>query len=262
MMLCVLQRKRVQLKIIIKNICFALFFLSSIISTVQAKNPPLRIAVTQYSSPFVMQGENQLYGFDIAMMSYICPMIGRDCEYQLMDFDKIIPAITANKVDIGISAITITADRAKEVNFSMPYSASESRFLGKTSLSKVPFNFTLLEKSRRGVKSGTVFIDEINSLGIKNPNIEEFDDEGTMIEALIKGSVDLILVDQPTAMYWQQQASDKLIALGHPITYGYGYGIAVSPAEPVLLKAINQALIQYKTSKEYQNNKFMYLNYF
>ena len=83
-----------------------------------------------------------------------------------------------------------------------------------------------------------------------------------MIEALIKGSVDLILVDQPTAMYWQQQASDKLIALGHPITYGYGYGIAVSPAEPVLLKAINQALIQYKTSKEYQNNKFMYLNYF
>ena len=83
-----------------------------------------------------------------------------------------------------------------------------------------------------------------------------------MVEALINGSVDIILVDEPAAMYWEMQAAEKIVALGQPITYGYGYGIAVNPNEQDLLNLINQALAQYKNSKDYQNNKFMYLDFF
>ena len=245
-----------------RKLCLSLLVLSTSMLPAYAQNQPLRIAVTQFTSPFVMQGTNQLYGFDIAMMSYICPKIHRDCQYQLMDFDKILSAVATNKVDIAVSAITITADRTKIVGFSVPYLISNSQFLGKINLAKTPFTLGLLEKSNIGVKTGTIFSNETNSLGVINPNITEFADEGTMIEALTKGSVDIILVDQPTAMFWQGHSGGQLAVLGKPITYGLGFGIAVSPADAKLLSAINQAITQYKNSNDYKTNVLMYIKYF
>ncbi len=247
---------------VIKKLCLALLLLNSVILTAHAENKPLRVAIAQLTSPFVMQGNNQVYGFDIAMLSYLCPLIHRDCQFQLMDFDKILPAVAANKVDIGVGGITITPERAKTVNFSIPYFSSETQFLGKKDFSKKPFTIQLLEKTTFGVQTGTIFAEEIKSLGLVNPSITNFEQEASLIEAVSDGTVDLALVDQSTAMYWQGHSGDQLIALDKPITYGFGFGVAVSPADPDLLTAINQAITQYKNSNEFKTNVLMYLNYF
>lgn len=261
-MLYVLYQEQTPLKTFVKHTCFAMLLIVSTLSTTQAQNKPLRIAITPYSAPFIMQGKNQIYGFDVAMMGYICNVLKRECQYDMMDFDKILPTVSEGKTDIGVNGITITADRAQFVNFSMPYSASISRFLGSKDLKDIPLTTDLLQKSRLGVKAGTIFEEEIRSLGLKNPTIKIFAKEENMVEALINGSVDIILVDEPAAVYWEMQAAEKIVALGQPITYGYGYGIAVNPNEQDLLNLINQALAQYKNSKDYQNNKFMYLDFF
>ncbi len=245
-----------------KLFCAIALVLSTLFSPAHADVLPLRIAVVQYTSPFVMQGNNQLYGFDIAMMTYICPIIQRVCQYQVMEFSELLPAVAANKVDVAISGITITPSRAKIVNFSVPYLVSETRFLGRSALAAFPFSLGMLQKSKFGVQTGTVFNEEILSLGLENPSITSFQEESDLIEAVTDGTVDIVLVDQATAMYWQGHSAGQLVALGQPIPYGYGFGIAVSSNEPDLLKSINQAIVQYQNSNDFKTNILMYMNYF
>ena len=132
----------------------AFFLLSLIIVPSYAKDQPLRVAVNPYSSPFVMRGNHQIYGFDIAMMDKLCEIINRDCQYVMMNFDQIIPSIMNKNVDLGISDITITLERAKLVNFTMPYMTSRTSFLGKKELQNSVITPTFLQDKTIAVGIG------------------------------------------------------------------------------------------------------------
>jgi ABC-type amino acid transport substrate-binding protein len=203
----------------------------------------------------------QQYGFDVAMIEYICTLIQRDCHLHIMKFDQLIPSLVSGKIDLAASGIIITSERLKFVNFSTPYATGNSRFLGKTSFLKTPINAALLNKNRIGVTIGSPFREEIYSLGGLEATIIEYQEEVDLIEALLDNSIDLALVLNQTALYWQSNTDGKLIALGQPINYGFGLGIAVNLNNSILLKTINQALKKYINSKEYLQNFNMYLSY-
>src|SRR3989338_839378 len=81
----------------------------------------LKVGVTSFAPPFVMQGANQkLFGFDIAMMDSLCKKMNRSCQYQVLPFDELLQAVADKQVDVAISAISITMGRAKLVDFSLP----------------------------------------------------------------------------------------------------------------------------------------------
>ena len=203
------------------------------------QNQILRVATPQFIAPFVMKGKNQLYGFDVSMMSQICTMIKRDCKYQIMPFNQVIQSVIDNKSDVAIGAITITADRAKIVNFSIPYMIPNTRFLAKSSMAKTPIDLKLLEESKIGIIKGSIFSDELKNMGLTNPSINSYKNEGALIDALTSGSVDLVLVDNSTAMYWQSQSDQTLLAVGKPIPYGFGIGVVIQPNKPELLQRIS-----------------------
>ena len=141
-----------------------------------AVNPPLRVAVSHFMPPFVIQGANQqFYGFDIAMMGFICARLERHCQFYPMSFDKLLDAVINKKADVAVSSITITADRAELVNFSTPYLPSRSRFVATTELASAKYTPTLLDNKKIGVQKGTIFANQIKSINIKNPTITYFD---------------------------------------------------------------------------------------
>ncbi len=240
----------------------AFFLLSLIIVPSYAKDQPLRVAVNPYSSPFVMRGNHQIYGFDIAMMDKLCEIINRDCQYVMMNFDQIIPSIMNKNVDLGISDITITLERAKLVNFTMPYMTSRTSFLGKKELQNSVITPTFLQDKTIGVKQGSIFPQVIKSLGVTNPKIINFNEEGKIIDALINGDIDLAMLEEPTAMYWQSNSSAVLAVIGKPITFGNGLGIAVNKDNAALLDSLNNAIKQYLNSKDFKTNYHMYLDFF
>ncbi len=41
-----------------------------------------------------------------------------------MEFDSIITAVSSGKVDMGISGITVTDERKKNIDFTIPYTTS------------------------------------------------------------------------------------------------------------------------------------------
>ncbi len=247
---------------IIRKFSFSVALILSSVASLHAQNQPLLVAAPQFIAPFIMKGKNQLYGFDISMMSQICTMINRDCKYQIMPFSQVLQSVADKKSDVAIGSITITADRAKIVNFSIPYMIPDTRFIGRSSMKNTPINLDVLLKSNIGIIKGTVFSDQLKSMGVDTLKLSTFKNENDMMEALNAGSIDLGLVDNTTALYWQSQSDGALVAVGKPTPYGSGIGIAVNAEETALLESINQALYKYQNSPDFTRNFNEYLNYF
>ncbi|MGL5741549.1 MAG: transporter substrate-binding domain-containing protein [Legionella sp.] len=203
-----------------------------------------------------MQGANhEIYGFDIEMINNICKIINRTCQFHVMRFDQLIEAVANKQIDAAVSSITITPERSKIVNFSLPYLLSYSRFLERQSSPKQPFNLGMLNGKKIGLETGTVFSEQLSAMGVKNPILKEYSSVENQLNALSNKEVDIILLNNATAIYWASNSSDTFRLAGPPYMYGYGYGIVLSPAEPGLLTLINQALVQYQNSDAYKQSQ-------
>lgn len=221
---------------------------------------PLKVGITNFSPPFVMRGANkEAYGFDVDMMTFICKALNRPCEFQIMRFNELIPAVNNNTVDVAIGSITITGERAKIVNFSLPYLLSYARFLEKKSDNPPPFTLEALNGKTIGIVAGSIFADQIKHMEIKDPVIKDYDKIEELLEALSSEKVDAILLDSPTSAYWEANSSGAFMKVGPPYLYGYGLGIA---ANPTVVSDINKAIIQYQSSPDFKLNYNKYISPF
>ncbi|MGM9453771.1 transporter substrate-binding domain-containing protein [Legionella bozemanae] len=232
-------------------------------SSLFAQGEPLNVGIESFDPPFVMQGNhNQVFGFDVDMMNSLCKILNRTCTFHVMRFNQLLDAVVNQKIDVAVSSITITSERTKIVNFSLPYLQSFSRFLERASNTKEPFSLDLLNTKKIGLEEGTVFFDQLREMGVKNPNVKFYAGIQEQLAALSGGNVDIILLDNPTATYWASNSANTFRLIGPRYMYGYGYGIAVSPANADLLTKLNQALIQYQNSDEFKQNYNKYLYQF
>ncbi|WP_419419051.1 transporter substrate-binding domain-containing protein [Legionella sp. D16C41] len=227
-----------------------------------AQNNPIRVGVDNFYPPNVMRaGNNQVFGFDITLMERICKLINRQCVFYPMPFAKLLNMLEKGDIDVALGAITITPDRAARVAFSKPYLDSQARFLGNNSIKPTEFNLNLLKNYNIGVVAGTIFPQVLESLGIQNPKITSFERLDFMIDALNDGEIDIAIMDNANALYWQQQSSGRLIALGKAFKYGYGIGIAINRNENDLLKEVNNALEQYLQGADFKGDYDKFLGY-
>ncbi|HHL3493088.1 TPA: transporter substrate-binding domain-containing protein [Legionella pneumophila] len=238
-----------------------LFFFIFLISPLHAQDEPLRVGVGGFYPPFLMQGtNNEISGYDIATMTELCKIMKRPCNFQVMRFRQLIPAVANKQIDLAISAISITPERSSQVNFSMPYLLSYSRFLtNKIHNTHRPFSLMLLKGKRIGVEQNTVFNEEIRRMGIIDPVIVEFDRTEEMLEALSANDIDFVLMDNPAALYWAANSSGNFHVIGSPMLIGYGLGIAVNRENSELLKSLNDALLEYQRSEKYKENYNKYM---
>ena len=81
----------------------------------------LTVGINAEFAPFEYYEGEELKGFDIDLMNYIGERIGFDVEFVNMSFDKLIPAVVNGEVNCAISAITVTEEREKIVDFTTPY---------------------------------------------------------------------------------------------------------------------------------------------
>lgn len=224
---------------------------------------PLIIGVDSNYPPFSMKGgKGELYGFDISMMNSLCRIIKRNCQFKIMKFDALLLAVSASQVDLAVSSITITPERAKLINFSLPYALSNSRFLTNSDNNEAtPFALLALKNKRIGVYKGTVYQTQAARLGLNNSLIEAYTGYQNAINALANKEVDYLLVDNPTALYWAANSTGKFKVVGPPIPYGFGVGIAVSNRASLIMPLLNKAILQYQESIEYKQNYRRYLEF-
>jgi polar amino acid transport system substrate-binding protein len=71
--------------------------------------------------PFEMMQGNKLVGFDADMAEELGKRMGVAVKFEIIDFKGIVAALTSKRVDVLISAVTWTPERAERMSFSVPY---------------------------------------------------------------------------------------------------------------------------------------------
>jgi arginine/ornithine transport system substrate-binding protein len=73
--------------------------------------------------------EGKLEGFEVDLANAICEQLSVTCVINKTDWDGIIPSLLSRKNDAIIAAMTITEEREKRVDFTIPYAKVPTRFV-------------------------------------------------------------------------------------------------------------------------------------
>ncbi|KTD75235.1 MULTISPECIES: transporter substrate-binding domain-containing protein [Legionella] len=234
-----------------------LFLILLMLLTAELRAQSLTIGIVAYDPPFSMNADkNHFFGFDIELMSELCKQISVQCHFEPMLFDALFTDINEGKIDLAIAAITITNERQQKFLFSLPYLASEARFVTtKNSLIKT---LKKLNNKTIGIIKGSLF-KQLITQKFKTNLIKEYPSTNQLITALNQQEVDALLMDDFSADYWIANNNTLFKGIGRPFSVGIGYGIMAKINSIVLMNQINQALKHLEKNGVYLS---LYQKYF
>ncbi|MES2607721.1 MAG: ABC transporter substrate-binding protein [Pseudomonadota bacterium] len=90
------------------------------------KNGPLTVAVSADYPPFEFHKDGKIVGFEIDLMNAIAKELKREVTFQDLPFESILGALQSKRVDLSISCLSATVERAKVVDFSVHYNTSKT----------------------------------------------------------------------------------------------------------------------------------------
>ena len=132
-----------------------------------------RVGTDATYAPFGFKDKDsgKLAGFDIDIINAIAQEEGVEADVQNLNFDALLPALQSNTIDIAISDMTISEDRAKSVDFSKPYYIAGNGLVVNIDNTNIN-SFKDLEGKRIGVSIGSTGA-EIASK-IPNADVRQF----------------------------------------------------------------------------------------
>jgi lysine-arginine-ornithine-binding protein len=93
-------------------------------STGAAAQEVLRVGTEAAYMPFNgIDPDGTIVGYDVDVGNEVCKRINRTCEFMAQDWDGIIPQLLAKRYDVIIAAMSITDERAQQIDFSVPYAS-------------------------------------------------------------------------------------------------------------------------------------------
>ena len=168
-------------------------------------------------APFEYYNGNKIAGIDIEIAQLIADEMGKTLVVEHMDFDAVVTAVqTIDKYDIGMAALTISADRAKMVNFTNPYFDTTQVVVVKaddTTFDACSDKDAMLQKlaslsgaaAKCGGQAGTTgqqFVKGNEALGFdgfKNLDFNGYDSPALAVQSMLDGNISFIIVDKAVA---------------------------------------------------------------
>jgi len=199
-------------------------------------------------APFEMVNEaGEFLGFDLDLMRAIAHVAGFQIEIRNIAFDAIIENVRTGRADIGASGFTITAERERVVDFSIPYFLSNQAVLVRkdSGLNIVTALAGLGPNKAVGAQNGTTGFywveDNLQAAGV-DIELKGYETYPAAILDLVNGRVDAVIQDEPASMASIAAYPDILTVAGIINTNEY-FGFLVAEGDPHgLLPRINQAL--------------------
>lgn len=192
-------------------------------------------------------GKDVIGGFDVDIANEIADAIGVELVIQEMDFDALVSALPAGKVDVVISGMNPTEERAKVVDFSDIYYNSQHGILVRTEDADKYKTFADLEGAKVGAQLGSTQ-EQIAKAEIPNADLQLLANVNNLILELKSGKVDAIVMEKPVAEMAVKNNPD--LAVGEP-TYEEktgGNAVGVAKNNPELLAKINEVINELNES--------------
>ncbi|QYD71637.1 ABC transporter substrate-binding protein [Paraburkholderia edwinii] len=207
----------------------------------------LRVATFDSNAPFgfVDPKSNQIVGLDVDYARAVARQLGVKLEIQPTNPANRIAFLKSGKVDLVFANFTITDERKKEVDFSVPYFASGTQFLARKGALRLPQQLNSL---RVGADKGTTNEQQVRAQ-FPGATIVAYDDTPFAFAALRAGNVQAITQDGPKLVALLANVPDKQNYEIPPFTISNDYeGVGVPKGETRLLDVVNDTLKSLEAS--------------
>lgn len=92
---------------------------------IKCDNGTLVVATNASFEPYEYMENGKVCGIDIDISQAIADSLGMELRIEDMEFDSIITAVSSGKADMGVSGMTVTEERKKNINFTVPYTTAK-----------------------------------------------------------------------------------------------------------------------------------------
>lgn len=181
-------------------------------------------------------------GFDVEAVNWIAKEMGFTVKHQPTDWDGIIPALNAGKIDFIASGMSATAERAQIVNFTIPYYAV-TQVLVVRGDEKMDLAGFLNSERKIGVQRGTntaKLLGELKKAHGYKYEIVQYDSTDLSMQDLPIGRIDGSGMDSSIAYEVMKGTEYKLAGTFDVAPENYAY--AVRKSDPELLETLNRGL--------------------
>ena len=209
-----------------------------------------RVGTDATYAPFGFKDKDsgKLAGFDVDIINAIAKEEGIEADVQNLNFDALLPALQSNTIDIAISDMTISEERAKSVDFSKPYYIAGNGLVVNADNTNIN-SFKDLEGKHIGVSIGSTGA-EIASK-IPNADVRQFN---LIVDAFLElqnRGVDVVINDTPVNEYYVNGKGKGIAKVTGEDYDAAPLGIAVKKGNTERLNKVNDGLAKIKANGKY-----------
>ena len=207
--------------------------------------------------PFEYVNGEEYEGYDVDLINAVAEKAGFEIEFEAMDFDAVVSSVQANPNTIGVSGISITEERQKNVDFSEGYINA-----GLIVVVKKDSGYATADDLKGkiiGVQMGTTSDFAATEI-TGQANVAEYKSFLNAIMELQGNKVDAVIVDKPVGMAILASLGDDTLEIVDMGLQADWYGIEVNKENPELLEKINAALKELEAEGFYEELAVKYFS--
>lgn len=170
---------------------------------------PIRIATCSTLPPMSFIRDGKLIGFEIELGMRFGEYMGRPVEWCDMYFSGIVQSVVGGTQDMALSSMSITEERAKSIDFSIPYYDGNIQVcIRKENSPKhkrvIYRSLDDLASSRVATYTGST---QERDLEKRYPKmkIQRMDGDIDMLKSLVSGTCEAVVLDDYTMKYYTRQ---------------------------------------------------------
>ena len=207
----------------------------------------LRVGLTGVYPPFnYVDPSGELAGFDVDIARELCASIEKRCVFEILQWDGILSALLAGRIDVVIGSMAITPERERQVRFTAPYYESGAQIFVPSGSRAQPDDAGF----RLGVTLGTTY-GEVAKVRFPEAAIRTYKSDVASLQDLQAGRLDGLITDKLVGLHMNERYGAELMPLGE-LLFEERIGIPVHPANEELLEELNAALGELRRSPRYQ----------
>ncbi|MET9802236.1 ABC transporter substrate-binding protein [Streptomyces sp. NPDC006368] len=202
--------------------------------------------------PFQFERDGKVVGFDVALIDLVAKNL--EVEQEILDtpFEnfKTGAFLNSDRCDLAAAGMTITEDRKKNVDFSVPYFDATQALLASSKSGAKTLADVKAKKLKLGAQAETSGEDYARKQGFDPVAFESSD---AVLNGLRTGQVDAVVIDYPVVQGWlKDKANADAFVLGQNIRTEEQYGFSVKKGNDKLRAAIDKAITDAKADGTYK----------
>ena len=174
----------------------------------------LVVATNAEFAPFEYKEGDKFYGIDMEIAKLLADKLGKELVIVDMAFDAVLLSVQQQKADIGMAGLTVTEERAKQVDFSDPYYNAAQKIICKADdktfdncktkedVDKIlqGFDKSVLIGGQNGT-TGQYYVEGSSDFGFKKLKAtwKGYANGSLAVQDLINGGINYVIIDAAPA---------------------------------------------------------------